>query len=138
MSQIKLSDINPEEKFTGYLWFSNEEKPRLFEGENLIEMPSESDNPFIVEGHLISENEEYSVMLRHDGAETRVFRYDWNDFENREAYKVDEPVCYLMKGGDDGRKVCFSRVWKAEADDPGMPEYKVLKPLFIGFKGFSN
>jgi CRISPR type III-associated protein (TIGR04423 family) len=138
MSQIKLSEINSEEKYTGYLWFSNEDKPQLFENDSLSEIPSETGNPFIVEGHLISENGRYSVMLRHDGVKTQVYRYNWSEFENREVYMVDEPVCYLMKGGENGRKVCFRRVWKAEIDDPENPEFKVFKPLFIGFTGFSN
>ena len=46
MEAINIIDCN------GYLWWSNQESPELFEGEDIIITLDEKSNPFIIEGQL--------------------------------------------------------------------------------------
>ncbi len=41
-------------KYQGYLWYSDEKEPRVFNNEEFELEMAENTNPFIVEGHLFN------------------------------------------------------------------------------------
>ena len=54
-------------KYKGYLWYSNEKEPKVFDGNEMVPEINldEKENPFIIEGNLWDADNLMSIMIRY-------------------------------------------------------------------------
>ena len=135
--RINLDMIEPQANYEGYLWWSNEDKPDIYKGQQIKSQkekpiwPSDTCNPFIIEGNLWCRELETSYLIRFIDGKYLVYKFDLSKigFEpNRE---------YLPNRMPDVDKLLFKEVWE-EQPDPLCEDFDVLKPAFIAFVGFKN
>jgi len=132
------------EKYTGYLWYSNEQKPRIYRNKELeqgidLETPG---IPFIIEGYLRSEKDSYSIKMT-DGA-YHIQHYHLSDYpfmKDKDGTVQTSDTCsvtaYLPNRFDkDIEKLLFARFWKKTPDNlcNGMDVLVPQDEIFIGFK----
>ena len=133
-------------KYEGYLWYSNEKKPMVFDGsEPVPEMNlDEEKNPFIIEGNLWDEDGRNSIMIRYVDGEYIVRRTKVKEEElkassraSSQAYESGSPTLkkYLAHRIEGVKCLCFLQYWQAESDKmcEGMQVLRPLKLVFIGF-----
>lgn len=141
MKQIKAA------KYKGYLWYSNEKEPKVFDGSEMVpEMNlDEKKNPFIIEGNLWDADNMKSVMIRYvDGKyivrRTKVKEEELKARAYSQAYESGSPIATTLKkylahriGGV--KCLCFLQYWQAESDKmcEGMQVLRPSKLVFIGF-----
>lgn len=133
-------------KYEGYLWYSNEKKPMVFDGsEPVPEMNlDEEKNPFIIEGNLWDEDGRNSIMIRYVDGEYIVRRTKVKEEElkassraSSQAYESGNPTLkkYLAHRIEGVKCLCFLQYWQAESDKmcEGMQVLRPSKLVFIGF-----
>ena len=133
-------------KYEGYLWYSNEKKPMVFDGsEPVPEMNlDEEKNPFIIEGNLWDEDGRNSIMIRYVDGEYIVRRTKVKEEElkassraSSQAYESGSPTLkkYLAHRIEGVKCLCFFQYWQAESDKmcEGMQVLRPSKLVFIGF-----
>ena len=133
-------------KYEGYLWYSNEKKPMVFDGsEPVPEMNlDEEKNPFIIEGNLWDEDGRNSIMIRYVEGEYIVRRTKVKEEElkassraSSQAYESGSPTLkkYLAHRIEGVKCLCFLQYWQAESDKmcEGMQVLRPSKLVFIGF-----
>ena len=91
-------------KYEGYLWYSNEKKPMVFDGsEPVPEMNlDEEKNPFIIEGNLWDADNRKSIMIRYvDGKyivrRTKVKEEELKARAYSQAYESGSPIATTLK-----------------------------------------
>lgn len=116
----------------GYIWMSDQSKPRVLKGEKLQETEtySSSDNPFIVEAQFVIDNEKSCSIKCVDGVFI-VNEYRLCDYENLQKKHYAANKMEGVKGLD------FVLNWKEEKDElcNGFP---VLQPAELVFTGFTK
>ena len=132
-------------KYEGYLWYSNEKKPMVFDGsEPVPEMNlDEEKNPFIIEGNLWDEDGRNSIMIRYVDGEYIVRRTKVKEEElsraYSQAYESGSPTLkkYLAHRIEGVKCLCFLQYWQAEPDDM-CEKMCVLRPSKLVFIGFDK
>ena len=131
-NKIKLIEILTNNLYEGYLWWSNAQEPMVFQNEALPDWPGETDNPFIIEGNIVSKENMLSYSIRFVDGEYQVNRYDLKDLKDKEFIsKVYLPIRF----SPGIKKLCFKEFWKPVPDE-FCENMQVLKPaetVFIGF-----
>ncbi len=115
-------------KYTGYLWYSNETKPRVLNNEEFELVIEDTKNPFIVEGQLC--NGCKSISIKYVDGKYIVKPYTLSEYKDAD---VEE---YVPNRMDKVEKLLFKRAWKAESDELCC-DMKVLQPkelVFVGLK----
>lgn len=133
-------------KYKGYLWYSNEKKPMVFDGsEPVPEMNlDEEKNPFIIEGNLWDADNLMSIMIRYVDGKYIVRRTKVKEEElsraYSQAYESGSPIAttlkkYLAHRIEGVKCLCFLQYWQAESDKmcEGMQVLCPSKLVFIGF-----
>lgn len=133
-------------KYKGYLWYSNEKKPMVFDGsEPVPEMNlDEEKNPFIIEGNLWDADNLMSIMIRYVDGKYIVRRTKVKEEElsraYSQAYESGSPIAttlkkYLAHRIEGVKCLCFLQYWQAESDKmcEGMQVLRPSKLVFIGF-----
>ncbi len=133
-------------KYKGYLWYSNEKKPMVFDGsEPVPEMNlDEEKNPFIIEGNLWDADNLMSIMIRYVDGKYIVRRTKVKEEElsraYSQAYESGSPIAttlkkYLAHRIEGVKCLCFLQYWQAEPDKmcEGMQVLRPSKLVFIGF-----
>lgn len=133
-------------KYEGYLWYSNEKEPKVFDGSEMVPEINldEKKNPFIIEGNLWDADNLKSKMIRYVDGEYIVRRPKVDEEELKEgisssqAYGSDIATTrkdYLAHRIGGVKCLSFLQYWKAEADEmcEGMQVLRPLKLVFIGF-----
>lgn len=131
-NKIKLTDINPNNLYEGYLWWSNAQQPIVFQDETLPDWPGETDNPFIIEGNLVNKENNLSFAIRFVDGEYFVNRFDMNELKDNEFISKS----YLPnRFPSEIKKLCFKEFWKPVSDEfcEDMPVLKPAESVFIGF-----
>lgn len=130
-------------KYVGYLWYSNEKEPKVFDGNEMVPEINldEKKNPFIIEGNLWDGRN--SIMIRYVDGEYIVHRTEVNEEElkgisSSQAYGskiVTTRKDYLAHRIGGVKCLSFLQYWKAEPDDmcEGMCVLRPSKLVFIGF-----
>ncbi len=137
--RIELNKMDPTADYEGYLWWSNEESPDIYRGEPVKSRdkktiwPTNTDNPFIVEGNLWNKKEETSYLIRFIDGEYLVYEFD---MKNIDPSKITRHK-YLPNRMPGIEKLMFTEVWE-EQSDPYCNNFNVLKPAFIAFVGFEK
>lgn len=133
-------------KYVGYLWYSNEKEPKVFDGSEMVPEINldEKKNPFIIEGNLWDEDGRgESIMIRYVDGEyivhrTQVKKEKLKDISSSQAYGSDIATTrkdYLAHRIGGVKCLSFLQYWKAEADEmcEGMQVLRPSKLVFIGF-----
>ena len=118
--------------YTGYLWYSNEKKPKVYQNEEFELDLDKIENPFVIEGQLYDEGRRLSYSIKFVDGKYIV-----------KEYKLDElkDVCYTEQTYQgnrmDGTTLCFYQYWREEPDGfcEGM---NVLQPNELVFVGFND
>lgn len=123
-------------KYDGYLWWSDEEKPEVFHNEILSSKvhelwPTESNNPFIIEGNIWDSISETSYLIRFIDGEYLVYKFDMKGIAEENITKIS----YLPHRMPEVEKLKFKEVW-LEKPDNNCNDFNVLKPAFTAFVGF--
>lgn len=138
-------------KYVGYLWYSNEKEPKVFDGNEMVPEINldEKKNPFIIEGNLWDEDGRgESIMIRYVDGEyivhrTQVKKEELKGSSSRaysQAYGSGSPIAttlkkYLAHRIEGVKCLCFLQYWQAESDEmcEGMQVLRPSKLVFIGF-----
>lgn len=131
METIKIN------KCEGYLWWSDQQKPKVYQDESIDICLYEAKNPFVVEGQLYDEENKESYSIKYVDGQYLINKYkvDESDFINTD----NEIKCYLSNRMDDNRTddrwLKFLRYWEEREDENcmGMPVLTLTKNVFIGF-----
>ena len=120
-------------KCEGYLWWSDQQKPKIYDGNTLDICLDETKNPFVVEGQLYDKETKESYSIKYvDGLYLiNIYKVTDEDLVN----SVNETKCYLPNRMGD-RWLRFLRYWEEKEDEScmGMPVLTLTKNVFIGFK----
>lgn len=141
MKQIEAAN------YVGYLWYSNEKEPKVFDGNEMVPEINldEKKNPFIIEGNLWDGDGRKSIMIRYVDGEyivriTKVNEEELKGISSSQVYGSKNHPATTRKdylAHRIGRVKCLSflQYWKAEADDmcEGMQVLRPSKLVFIGF-----
>lgn len=126
METIKITNCE------GYLWWSDQQAPSVYQDKALDICFDETKNPFVVEGQLYDTTEKKSYSIKYvDG------RYLINIYKVDQDFKdaICEIKCYLSNRMEK-TKLKFLRVWEEKEDKNcmGMPVLTLTKNVFVGFK----
>lgn len=120
-------------KCQGYLWWSDQQKPEVFQNEKFERSFDENKNPFVVEGQLydVDNNMSYSIKFVDGKYLIKSFDVTEDDFSNPD-FETKEYLSNRMGG----RWLKFLRYWEETKDEncKGMKVLTLTKNVFIGFK----
>ena len=134
MKKIEIEEIDFGKSYTGYLWYSDQSSPIIFNSEALSES-SFTPLPFIVEGYLYS-SADGGVCLNIKNFDARYYIHQVRLKEvdssrlERNAFEAIEPL--KKKGIEKFKAIQF---WSAERDQ-FCENMEVLQPAWIAFEGF--
>ena len=127
METIKIN------KCEGYLWWSDQQEPKVYQDEQIDIILDETKNPFVVEGQLYDKEEKKSYSIKYvDGQYLiNIYKVEDGDLTNMD----NEPKCFLSYRMG-GRWLKFLRYWEEKKDENcmDMPVLTFTKSVFIGFK----
>ena len=127
METIKINNCE------GYLWWSDQKEPKVYDGDALDISLDETKNPFVVEGQLYDKDEKKSYSIKYaDGQHIiNIYKVETNDFTNKDT----EPKTFLSNRME-GRWLKFLRYWEEKKDENcmDMPVLTFTKNVFVGFK----
>lgn len=116
----------------GYLWWSDQQAPEVYQDEALDICLDETINPFVVEGQLYDKGEKKSYSIKYiDGQYLiNIYKVD-QDFKDA----ICETKCYLSNRME-RPWLKFLRVWEEKEDKNcmGMSVLTLTKNVFVGFK----
>ena len=117
----------------GYLWWSDQQIPLVYQDESLDICLDDSKNPFVVEGQLYDKEclKSYSIKYVDGQYFVNIYKVDEQDFVNPD----NEQKTFLLNIMDD-RWLKFLRYWEEKEDENcmGMPVLTFTKNVFVGFK----
>lgn len=114
--------------YTGYLWYSDENEPKILNNEEVKSSFDDDENPFIVEGWLTDRKTSYFVQFI-DGKH-EIFKYDLDKLAGLENEKKE--FIPSFKGVD---KLIFRQYWRPVQDNL-CENMQVLVPAEFVFVGF--
>jgi CRISPR type III-associated protein (TIGR04423 family) len=135
--KIQSPDQIPAGIYTGYCWLSDADRPIILENEPINYKPVL--NPFIIEGHLFSEQDNVSICIRHIDGQYLIHKISWP--RELPADRISENGHVYLAGArfrESGiTKLKFRRYWAAQPREncEGM---SVLMPGPVGFIGFEK
>lgn len=142
---------NIKGNFEGYLWKSNEQKPKPFFGENLLKelTLNNEENPFYIEGQLYDRTTNQSVSIKYVDGEYLVNKYivkkENNSYKfykvekNEKGEIVEKPILgeVVEKSykGNKMKDLLFVELWQEEPDSNccNMEVLRASKVAFVGF-----
>lgn len=134
MKQITANDIDFNKSYIGYLWYSDESKPRIFNPE-FLEKSMFTQLPFILEGYLYSADEGgVCINIKNIEGEYHIHQINLQEVDQNclERYSFLTTSAFRDLGIKKFKAIQF---WSAEKDEfcEGM---EVLQPAWIAFEGF--
>lgn len=117
----------------GYLCWSDQQIPQVYQNDALDICLDEATNPFVVEGQLYDKECRQSYSIKYVDGQYLITKYnvaEW-DFAN-----PDNERKYFFSNRMDGRWLKFLRYWEEKEDENcmGMPVLTFTKNVFVGFK----
>ena len=129
MCKINIKQI-PDLDYEGYLWYSNQSKPKIINSKNPFKKSLLTQLPFVIEGNLWAEKEKISLNFKNIDGEYQIFKYDLNKLnieENSQTY-----IAHNLVGI---QEFTLYQHWK-EKKDPLCENMKTLVPSWSAFTGF--
>lgn len=137
MEEFSIKDIEQLsfKEYVGYLWWSDQEKPEIIDGNAPQGKLAEGTNPFVVEGQLYNKTEDVSYSIKYVDGKHVVRKYTgMKEDMNNKNHEVKEYLSNRM----DGKWLKFLRYWEdVPSTGETSNEWPVLtqtKNVFIGFK----
>ena len=134
MKKITANDIDFTKSYSGYLWYSDESKPRIF-NPDILQSSMFSTLPFILEGYLFSSEEGGAcINIKNIDGEYHIHQVNLKNVDQNQL----ERFSFLASAPFENigiKKFKAIQYWKAEKDEfcEGM---EVLQPSWIAFEGF--
>ena len=116
----------------GYLWYSDEKEPRVFNNEEFELEMAENTKPFIVEGHLFDGIN--SISIKYVDGKYIINKYVVKKDDFKSPNVIKEFLPNRMKGIE---KLCFLEYWKPQKDNL-CEDMEVLQPAELVFIGFND
>jgi len=118
--------------YNGYIWYSNESNPEVFQDKEFEFDTDKIENPFIIEGQLYDDQKKISYSIKFvDGKYIcRKYQVKSTDFN-----KKDVEIKTFHANRMDNLNLQFLQYWKEE-DDELCEGMKVLQPKELVFVGF--
>jgi CRISPR type III-associated protein (TIGR04423 family) len=117
-------------KYQGYIWYSNENKPRVFDGNELFELElKDGENPFVTEGFLCDGN--MSISIKYIDGHYIVKQF------NLAELPQDYQECEYQSNKMNGRWLQFRQYWRPCPDGYCL-DMDVLQPSEFVFIGFND
>ena len=117
----------------GYLWWSDQEEPEIYDGKAIDICLDETKNPFVVEGQLYDKERMGSYSIKYVDGRYLINNYkvETDDLMNKD----NEPKKFLSNRMG-GRWLKFLRYWEEKKDENcmNMPVLTFTKNVFVGFK----
>lgn len=131
MEKIKIK------KCDGYLWWSDQQEPEIWQDEAVEKCLDETKNPFVVEGQLYDKEEKISYSIKYVDGQYIINKYK---VENSVLSNPDNENKSFLSNRMNDRRLCFLRIWKEKEDEycMGMPVLSLAKNVFVGFKEEEN
>ena len=128
---MNIQDINKDIKYQGYIWMSNEKRPKVYNNEPLDFDINDTSNPFIIEGLLFDKNGKKSYSIRNIDGHHIVSMYDLKDEE-----LIHNNTKYVAKRIDGHKTLYFHQRWIEKEDElcEGMRTKIPAELIFIGFE----
>ena len=140
METIKIENCE------GYLWWSDQEEPEIYDGKVIDICLDEKKNPFVIEGQLYDKDEKKSYSIKYVDGQYIVIEYQVEkdviealskekEYKSSDESVVVEPKHYLSNRMGD-RWLKFLRYWEEKRDKNcmDMPVLTFTKNIFVGFK----
>lgn len=134
MHQITPQEIDYTKSYTGYLWYSDENQPRIFTTEHIKDSIF-SKLPFILEGYLFSaEDGGLCLSIKNIEGDYRIHEVKLKEVNPRQIERFSFLTSSDFKSFGI-TKFKSLQYWSTEKDEfcEGM---EVLQPTWIAFEGF--
>lgn len=123
-----------KDKYEGYLWYSNQNTPQVFQDDELELILDDETNPFIIEGQLC--NQHFSYSIKYIDGHYWVKKYDLKNFVS--TVKTTQSYLPNFKALDGQRKIqklMFNQYWRPQVDEncEGMSVLQPTEFVFVGF-----
>jgi len=134
-----LQDIPTNKNYEGYLWWSDQQKPDVYDNQPIVSQldkpiwPESVTNPFIIEGNLWDNDNKISYLIRFIDGQYLVYKFELKGISKDQITK-HKYLPNRMPGID---KLKFKEVWEEQPDE-FCNGFNVLKPAFIAFVGFEK
>ncbi len=125
--KIEMADI-PDHNYSGYVWYSDAEKPIIIETKEPFHLDMLTELPFIIEGHLFCESEQISIQIKNIDGQYHFAEIDINGL-------LDQAKNYV--GHDLNTDYKMVEAWE-EYPDPLCTGMMTLRPAWRAFAGFTN
>lgn len=123
-------------KYEGYIWYSDEKEPRVFHGEQPVDVETllkdDADRHFVVEGNLWNKETQESIAIRYADGQYRVRHTDLSG----DGPVIATTKTFVAHKIDGVKALEFKQLWE-EQEDPMCEDMPVLRPkklVFVGFK----
>lgn len=131
--QIKITDIPKTATYVGYLWMSNQTKPEIKELNEVLKSITDTSNPFIIEGQLLTDDKRKSYSIKYVDGRHLVVEYNLTTIP---ASWISEDIKQFIPNRLEGvSKILFRRYWMPK-EDPLCEGMEVLIPAAYVFEGF--
>lgn len=137
-NKITLEEIPTNINYEGYLWWSDKQKPDVYNNQPIVSQsekpiwPGPVTNPFIIEGNLWDKATETSYLIRFIDGEYWVYKFELKGISKD---LITEHKYLPNRMPENIKKLKFKEVWKEQTDEL-CNNFNVLKPAFIAFVGF--
>lgn len=115
------------EKCTGYVWYSDQTSPKVYQNEPLVLTLNEKENPFVVEANFTDGKTSHSIRY----VDGKYIYHSYNlsaegEYTEIKVFPQSMPNVY---------KMLFRRYWKEE-EDSLCNDWPVLQPAELVFVKF--
>lgn len=132
--QLTLSEIDKTITYSGYLWFDNENTPKVIDGKLTdSDLPSAGELPYVIEGNLVAKDGSHSISIRFLDGRYIIIKVYLQEAMDKNIRYVN--LCYLAHGFATGTKLYFKEAWLPVVDSH-CADMKTLQPAWIAFVGF--
>lgn len=127
--------------YQGYLWYSDEQIPKVFDNEEVGLELDDTANPFIVEGQLYDMTEDRSISIKFIDGKYIINTYSgktrqFNDFSGEKLTEgIIEQYAPSSRLNLGDKVLYFARIW-VETEDVINDNWNTLCPSGLVFKGF--
>ena len=120
-------------KCEGYLWWSDLQEPKIYDGVAFEISFDEAKNPFVVEGQLYDKDENLSYSIKFVDGKYLINKYK---VETSDRTNKDNELKSFLSNRMGGRWLQFLRYWEEKEDENcmNMPVLTFTKNVFVGFK----
>lgn len=123
-------------KMEGYLWYSDQDTPLVYDGTEVSLELNDSDNPFVIEGQLYDTEKDISYSIKYvDGKYLKKeYPQDIKDKDQSDCEIIEKS--YMSNRMDD-KVLHFMEIWRPSESEPLCEGMSVLQPaelVFVGFK----